>query len=215
MEEDLLPLFPLEVVLLPEEPLPLHIFEDRYKTMIGECLQAKATGKGQEEFGVILLKGQAVSPVGCTAHIINVTRQYDDGRMDILTLGKRRFEILLINEERPYLRGAVDYFEDEGPDTPDDETTKLAIERFSEAIRRLRHAAEMPIHVPRPYRYLSFRIAAALPLDLTFKQQLLTLRNEPDRLTLVMRGLEILLNQLDQVQESQEKAGGNGHASRS
>lgn len=214
MEEDLLPLFPLEVVLLPEEPLPLHIFEDRYKTMIGECLQAKAAGKGQEEFGVILLKGQAVSPVGCTAHIINVTRQYDDGRMDILTLGKRRFEILLINEERPYLRGAVDYFEDEGPDTPDDETAKLAIERFSEAIRRLRHAAGMPIHVPRPYRYLSFRIAAALPLDLTFKQQLLTLRNEPDRLTLVMRGLEILLNQLDQVQESQEKAGGNGHARR-
>lgn len=214
MEEDLLPLFPLEVVLLPEEPLPLHIFEDRYKTMIGECLQAKAAGKGQEEFGVILLKGQAVSPVGCTAHIINVTRQYDDGRMDILTLGKRRFEILLINEERPYLRGAVDYFEDEGLETPDDETAKLAIERFSEAIRRLRHAAEMPIHVPRPYRYLSFRIAAALPLDLTFKQQLLTLRNEPDRLTLVMRGLEILLNQLDQVQESQEKAGGNGHARR-
>ena len=72
----------------------------------------------------------------------------------------------------------------------------------------------MPIHVPRPYRYLSFRIAAALPLDLTFKQQLLTLRNEPDRLTLVMRALEILLNQLDQVQESQEKAGGNGHARR-
>ena len=211
MVENLLPLFPLEVVLLPEEPLPLHIFEDRYKTMIGECLQARAAGKGQQEFGVVLLKGQTVSTVGCTARIINLTRQYEDGRMDILTVGKRRFEILLTNDERPYLRGAVDYFEDEGPDAPSDEAAELAIERFREAMRKLRHAAEMPVHLPRPYRHLSFRLAAALPLDHEFKQQLLTLRNEPERLALVQRALEILMNQLDQVQESQRKAGGNGH----
>ncbi|MGD1103001.1 MAG: LON peptidase substrate-binding domain-containing protein [Terriglobia bacterium] len=184
MEENLLPLFPLEVVLLPEEPLPLHIFEDRYKTMIGECLQARAAGKGQQEFGVVLLKGQTVSTVGCTARIINLTRQYE---------------------------GAVDYFEDEGPDAPSDEAAELAIERFREAMRKLRHAAEMPVHLPRPYRHLSFRLAAALPLDHEFKQQLLTLRNEPERLALVQRALEILMNQLDQVQESQRKAGGNGH----
>ena len=212
MEENLLPLFPLEVVFLPEQPLPLHIFEDRYKTMVGECLQAKAEGKGQQEFGVVLLKGQAVSAVGCTARILNLTRQYEDGRMDILTVGKRRFEILLTNEERPYLRGAVDYFEDEGADAPSDEMADLAIERFRMAMRKLRHAAEMPIHLPRPYRYLSFRIAAALPLDLEFKHQLLTLRNEPERLTLVLRVLEILMNQLDRAQQTQNKAGGNGHA---
>ena len=212
MEENLLPLFPLEMVLLPEEPLPLHIFEERYKTMIGECLQAKAAGKGQQEFGVVLLKGQAVSTVGCTARIINLTRQYEDGRMDILTVGKRRFEILLTNEERPYLQGAVDYFEDEGPDAPSDEAAEHAIARFREAMRKLRHASEMPVHLPRPYRYLSFRLAAALPLDLGFKQQLLTLRDEPERLMLVQRALEILMNQLEQVQQSQKKAGGNGHA---
>ena len=210
MEENLLPLFPLEIVLLPEEPLPLHIFEDRYKTMIGECLQAKAAGKGQQEFGIVLLKGQAVSAVGCTARIVNLTRQYEDGRMDILTVGKRRFEILLTNEERPYLQGTVDYFEDEGPDAPSDEAAEIAIECFRDAMRKLRHAAEMPVHLTRPYRYLSFRLAAALPLDLEFKQQLLTLRNEPERLTLVQRALEILMNQLDHVQESQQKAGGNG-----
>jgi Lon protease-like protein len=214
MEENLLPLFPLEIVLLPEEPLPLHIFEDRYKSMIGECLQAQAEGKGQQEFGVVLLQGQAMSAVGCTARIINLTRQYEDGRMDILTVGKRRFEVMLTNEERPYLQGAVAYFEDEGPDSPSDEAADLAIDRFREAMRKLRHAAEMPVHLPRPYRYLSFRIAAALPLDLEFKQQLLTLRNEPERLTLVQRALEILMAQLDQMQESQKKAGGNGHVRR-
>ena len=210
MEETLLPLFPLEIVLFPEEPLPLHIFEDRYKTMIGECLQAKAAGKGQQEFGVILLEGQAVSSVGCTARIINLTRQYEDGRMDILTVGERRFEILLTNEERPYLQGTVDYFEDDGPDAPSDKAAEIAIECFRNAMRKLRHAAEMPVHLTRPYRYLSFRLAAALPLDLKFKQQLLSLRNEPERLALVQRALEILMNQLNHVQESQQKAGGNG-----
>src|SRR5208282_1196639 len=212
MEENLLPLFPLEIVLLPEEPLPLHIFEDRYKTMIGDCLQAKAAGEGQQEFGVVRVKEQTLSAVGCAARIVNLTRQYEDGRMDILTVGKRRFEILLTNDERPYLRGAVEYFEDEGPDTPSDAAAELAIERFREAMRKLRRAAEMPVHLPRPYRYLSFRLAAALPLDLEFKQRLLTLRNEPERLMLVQRALEILMNQLEHVQEAQEKAGGNGNA---
>jgi len=211
MVENLLPLFPLEVVLLPEEPLPLHIFEDRYKTMIAECLEAKAAGKGQQEFGVVLLNGQAVSAVGCTAHIVNLTRRYEDGRMDILTVGKRRFEILMTNDERSYLRGGVDYFDDEGPDSTSDAAAELAIARFREAMRKMRQAAEMPVLVPRPYRYLSFRLAAALPLDLEFKQRLLTLRDEPERLMLVLRALDILLDQLDRVQESQKKAGGNGH----
>jgi Lon protease-like protein len=211
MEEDLLPLFPLEVVLLPEELLPLHIFEDRYKTMIGECLEAKAAGKGRQEFGVVLVKEHALSAVGCTARIINLTRRYEDGRMDILTVGKRRFEVLLINEEAPYLRGSVDYFEDEGPDAPSDEAAVVAIERFREAVRKLRHAADMPVVIPPPYHYLSYRLAAGLPLDLEFKQQLLTLRNELERLTLVQRAMDMLLNQLHHVQESQKKAGGNGH----
>lgn len=211
MVENLIPLFPLEVVLLPEEPLPLHIFEDRYKTMIGECLLAKSAGKGQEEFGVVLLKGQAMSAVGCTARIVNLTRLYEDGRMDILAVGKRRFEILTTNSEKPYLQGAIHYFEDEGPDAPTDAAAEQAIARFREVMRKLRQAGEMPVHLPRPYRYLSFRIAGALPLDLEFKQQLLALRNEPKRLTLVQRALEILTNQLDHVQEAQKKAGGNGH----
>ncbi|MGO8813282.1 MAG: LON peptidase substrate-binding domain-containing protein [Terriglobia bacterium] len=211
MEENLLPLFPLELVLLPEEPLPLHIFEERYKMMITECLEAQAAGKGQQEFGVLRAKEQALSAMGCTAHIVNVTRRYEDGRMDILTVGKRRFEVLMTNDERPYLRGAVEYFDDEGPDSPSDATAEVAIERFREVVRKLRQAAEMPVHVPRPYRYLSFRLAAALPLDLEFKQQLLALRDEPERLTLVLRALDIIQNQLDRVRESQKRASGNGH----
>jgi len=209
MEELLLPLFPLEIVLLPEEPLPLHIFEERYRQMIGECLEAKSAGTGQQEFGVVLGKDQEICRVGCTARIINLTRKYADGRMDIFTVGNRRFEILFTNAEKPYLRGGVEYFDDDR-DTPGDEEAERAIERFRMAMHRIHESSDMPIHLPRPYRHLSFRITAPLPLDLDFKQQLLSRRSESERLEEVTRAMDRLIDQVDLVRKAQTKAGGNG-----
>ena len=210
MDETFLPLFPLELVLLPEQPLPLHIFEERYREMIGECLKAKSSGSGRQEFGVVLAKGEAISNVGCSAKIVSLTRKYDDGRMDILTVGKRRFEILLTNEEKPYLRGSVEFFDDEGPNTPGEAEAENAIALFREVMRRFHQASEMPIHLPQPYRHLSFRLAAPLPLDLDFKQRLLSLRNEPERLQQVVHAMDQLIRQMEVVQEARKKAGGNG-----
>jgi Lon protease-like protein len=212
MDDLLLPLFPLETVLLPEEPLPLHIFEDRYKQMIGECLKAKAASAPAQDFGVVLAQGREIASVGCTAGIVNVTRRYEDGRMDIFTVGRRRFEILYTNEDRPYVRAAVEYFDDD-PDTelPDEAEAGVALDLFRQAMQRLHKSSEIPIHLPRPYRHLSFRIAGPLPLDLEFKQQLLTLRNEGERLREVTRVLDRLLSRLDLVSESRRKAGGNGN----
>lgn len=211
MKELLLPLFPLEVVLLPEELLPLHIFEGRYKQMIGECLEAQSRRKGQQEFGIVQAKEQEMRNVGCSARIINVTRKYEDGRLDILTLGKRRFEILFTDEEKPYLRGGVEFFEDDvGADTPSNEDAQRAIELFRQTMQRLRKSTDMPIHLPKPYRHLSFRIAAPLPLELEFKQQLLSIRNETERLRRVVRTVGLLGVQLDLVQKARAKAGGNG-----
>jgi Lon protease-like protein len=216
MEELLLPLFPLDLVLLPEEPLPLHIFEERYKKMIGDCLSAKAGETGQQEFGLVFAKGEDLQPVGCAARIVNVTRKYADGRMDIFTVGTRRFEILVTNEEddaTPYLRAAVTYFEDdEGQDTPHEPDAVNAIELFRKIMQKLHKSAEMPIHIPKPYRYLSFRIAAALPLDLDFKQELLSIRNEAERLHQVTDAIEVLIPQIEMVQKTRNKAGGNGNA---
>ena len=211
MEEILLPLFPLELVLLPEEPLPLHIFEERYREMIGECLRAKSSGFGRQDFGVVLAKGQEISNVGCSAQIVSLTRKYDDGRMDILTVGKRRFEILLTNEEKSYLRASVEFFDDEGSDTPGETEAENAIRLFREIMRRLHQASEMPIHLPQPYRHLSFRLAASLPLALEFKQRLLSLRNEPERLQQVVHSMDQLIHQIDAAQEARDKAGGNGN----
>ena len=210
MDEILLPLFPLELVLLPEEPLPLHIFEERYREMIGECLRAKTSGQDRQDFGVVLAKGQEISNIGCSAQIVNVTRKYDDGRMDILAVGKRRFEILLTNEDKAYLRASVEFFDDEDADTPGEKEAEDSIQLFREIMQRLHQASEMPLHLTKPYHYLSFRLAAMLPLALEFKHQLLSLRNEPERLQQVVQAMRQLLHQIVVVQEARKKAGGNG-----
>lgn len=212
MSNLLVPLFPLEIVLLPEEPLPLHIFEERYKEMIGECLSAREAGSGQQEFGVVLAHENEMQASGCTARIVNVIKKYEDGRLDIFTVGVRRFEILYTDQERAFVRAGVEYFDDEdGAEVPAEADAARAIQLFQKMMQRLHHAADIPIHLPRPYRNLSFRIAAPLPLDLEFKQRLLTMRREPERLAEVTRTLETLIPQFDKIQHARAKAGGNGH----
>jgi Lon protease-like protein len=113
--EKIIPLFPLEVVLMPSMPLPLHIFEGRYKLMIGECLEQ------QREFGVIYQKGSDMKKIGCTARIVQVLKRFDDGRLDIMTQGANRFKIESINSERPYLQAKVVHFDDK----PEDRTKEI------------------------------------------------------------------------------------------
>ena len=212
MDEFLLPLFPLEIVLLPDEQLPLHIFEDRYRQMIGECLQAGARGSGQQEFGIVLAKGDEMRSVGCTAQIVEVTKRYDDGRLDILTAGKRRFEILYTNEEKPYLRGGVEFFDDEpGDDTPPEADARSAIQQFRSMVKRLQRIDEASLQFKRPYRHLSFQIAGPLPFTPEFKQGLLVNRNETERLREVTKSLTQMTAEFDYLQEVRRKAGGNGH----
>lgn len=106
VSEITIPLFPLGVVLLPAMVLPLHIFEERYKIMIGECLEQN------REFGIVYSDQEEIRKKGCTAKIVEVLRRYDDGRMDILTRGVKRFLIEDIIDEKPYLQARVVYFDD-------------------------------------------------------------------------------------------------------
>ena len=103
----LLPLFPLDLVLFPETALPLHIFEPRYREMISECLAEK------KHFGVVRAKDDGIAEIGCTTEIVDVPKKYDDGRMDILTLGRERFEVMHVNQERSFLQAEVVYSQDE------------------------------------------------------------------------------------------------------
>jgi Lon protease-like protein len=210
MEDILLPLFPLEVVLLPGEVLPLHIFEERYKEMIGECLATEASGRGQSEFGIVLAKDREICNIGCAAQIIRVTRRYADGRMDIVTAGQRRFEILFTDAERSYLRAGVEFFEDEpSASPPPGKDIRRALELFEQVMKRVSNRRD-PAPPHEIDSHLSFRMAALLPLDLELKQKLLTLRNEAKRLQELSRALEEMIPQIDRAARVHEKAGSNG-----
>src|SRR5438094_380307 len=104
---ELLPLFPLDLVLLPHTNLPLHIFEPRYKEMIGDCL------RNGWEFGMLAVHDQSVTAFGCTASITKVLERFPDGRMNIIVRGQRRFEISELNDPKSYLRGTPESVHDD------------------------------------------------------------------------------------------------------
>ena len=107
MSSRLIPLFPLNVVVFPRTRLPLHIFEDRYKEMVGDAI------RDESEFGMVLAKEDGIVNAGCTVAVEKVLQMYPDGRMDIMTRGSRRFEIVALNEEKDFLQGEVNFFDDE------------------------------------------------------------------------------------------------------
>ena len=181
---NLLPLFPLDLVLLPGAPLPLHIFEPRYKEMISECLDQKTP------FGVVRASEEGVAGIGCTAEILSVTKKYDDGRMDILARGVNRFEVLEVNEERAFLRAEVSFVEDDEPARAEQLLIEQAVGLHAEIVKiagaELSEPDETAIN-------LSFVLAGSLPLDLDFKQNLLSTLSETKRLEAVVAYLQAVL----------------------
>lgn len=210
MDEFLLPLFLLEMVLVPDEVVPLHIFEDRYKQMIGECLERQDLATNQAEFGVVYLRDKQAQRVGCSARIKQVIHRYEDGKMDILAVGQRRFEVLFTNDERPYLRAAVEFFDDENASVPNAPDVEHARTLFRNVLERLEITAN-PAELEREFRRLSFQIAAALPLGLEFKQQVLVMRDERERLQRLSGVMEKLIPALERRERVRSKASGNGH----
>lgn len=199
--DSLLPLFPLEVVLFPGTPLPLHIFEPRYKEMIGECLEQKT------QFGVIRAHESGLANVGCTAEILAVTKTYDDGRMDIVAEGRDRFELLEVNQDRSFLRGSILFVQDES-DRPTAAERLRAIELHRQILALANAQQDLPEGEDAP---LSYHLAGSLPLDLDFKQKLLSLRSEARRIQTVVEYFEGILPSLLRTMTIRQKAGGNGH----
>jgi Lon protease-like protein len=197
----LLPLFPLEVVLFPGTPLPLHIFEPRYKEMIGECLAE------HRNFGVVRAIEQNLADVGCTAEIVTVVKEYPDGRLDLVSEGRRRFEVLRVNQERSFLQAEILLISDE-PGSPPAEDTSRAVQLHSELLAIAGATQDLSAADPA---LLSFYLAGSLPLDLDFKQKLLAMRSEPERISLLIGYLETIIPNLRRAASARERAGGNGH----
>jgi len=197
-----IPLFPLDVVLFPGATLPLHIFEERYKEMIGLCLEAQST------FGVVRAQGDGLAVIGCLARIVRVTRRYNDGRMDILCLGERRFEIEALDNSRTFLEAQVDFFDDEeeqAPRTLREECLALHVETLELAGIEMSTA---PVNLDAP---ISFQLASALPTDLGFKQQLLNSRSDAERTGHLRDFYNAILPKLRAGAAGRKAAAHNGH----
>jgi Lon protease-like protein len=202
MAEPLLPLFPLEVVLLPGTPMPLHIFEERYKDMIGEAIRNKT------EFGVVQAGEKGIVNIGCTATVEQVVNRHADGRMDIVVVGRRRFEIFLLDEEKAYLRAAVAFFDDEEAEPAPVELRAMVVA----GLKALRAAEEKDLEATPEYTdpHLSFKIAWFIP-ELSLRQTLLSLRSETERLRYLAEFLPEYVAKIRRITHIRKVAPRNGH----
>ena len=200
MQQDLLPLFPLQVVLFPRTPLPLQIFEERYKEMIGEAIQSKT------EFGVVLAGEKGIANTGCTAMVDRVLEKHADGKLDLISSGRRRFEIQSLNQEKPYLRGKVEFFDDESDDSVSGEMKNRVIEAY----KALPADDDPPWEPKWDDSQLSFQLAQSIP-DLQFRQVLLMMRSERDRMRHLADFLPEYAIKRANIEHVQKVAPRNGH----
>ena len=204
-EEATLGLFPLGLVLLPGEHLPLHIFEERYKRLIGEC---RETGG---PFGIVLYHEHSVAEHGCTAEVIEVLQEFQDGRLDIVVEGRDRFRLLELiaadeNDEGAYLGARVEYYDDLASEAP--ERLVADAERLARRLLALTGVEPpgQPLHPVPP----SFGIAGGIDLSVSLKQRLLEQRSEAERLELLVSVMSSLAPRLELRKEREEAIGGNG-----
>jgi Lon protease-like protein len=181
-----LPLFPLPLVLFPGASLPLHIFEPRYKEMIGECLAL------DNPFGIVCQTEERMAGLGCSSVIVDVMKRFEDGRMNITVAGRRRFRLLEVLEGRAFLRGRVEYLEDER----DSEDLRELASRVREAFRRLSHrrgwGPNLAVDLSSSPRELVWLVAASDDCEIEVRQKLLEMASTGKRLTTLLSWLETL-----------------------
>jgi Lon protease-like protein len=197
-----IPLFPLEVVLFPGAPLPLHIFEERYREMVRDCITRETV------FGVVCASPEGLAVVGCTARIARILHDYPDGRRDILTEGSDRFEIVHLDDSRAYLQADVKLFADSGREASRDlreECIALHFEVLELAGAEVQHIG-LDLNEP-----VSFQVAWSLPAGLDFKQELLTMRSDYDRTQRLLEFYKTVLPKLRGGVQARQSAERNGH----
>ncbi len=197
---DELPLFPLGLVALPNELVPLHIFEERYKTMIGECLN------DESEFGIVWLSDDGLKPTGCACVVAQVLERMPDGRMNIVCRATRPFRVLERIDRRPYPAARVEWLQDK-PEELDDATLTGAREAYNDLVEQ---ATDEPAEPDRLATMSAYEMAATVDFGLDAKQGLLDLRSENARLRLVTRLFRAAIKRLKLMERAQERARSNG-----
>lgn len=206
MPVDLLPLFPLNLVALPGAAVPLHIFEERYKEMVGIAIQQ------QTEFGIVLSHEQGIANIGCSVFVEKVLERHDDGRMDILCRGSRRFEIVLLNEEEDYLRASVQFFDDDEGAPSEAESGSLRTKTITAWRSLAQRVADGPIpDLDLDDPQLSFQLGQTVG-DANLRQVLLQMRSEEERLRHLLTFFQTFETRQLRIAEARRLAPTNGHA---
>jgi Lon protease-like protein len=194
------PLFPLGIVALPTELIPLHIFEERYKTMMNECLD------GEREFGIVWLADDGLRSIGCAARIEQVLERMDDGRLNLVARGTRPFRVVERQGHLAYPAGVIEFVEDR-TETLSDELARAAHESYAELVKQ---ATDRDPEEEELAGLGAYAMAATVDFGLDAKQGLLDLRSENARLRLVTRLLKAALKRLDMVDRAEARARSNG-----
>jgi Lon protease-like protein len=194
------PLFPLGIVALPQELIPLHIFEERYKTMMNECL------RDEKEFGIVWLSDDGLRDVGCAVEIERVLERFEDGRMNLLTRGTRPFRVVERQADLPYPAGVIEFLHDREEEI-DPELVEQAHDSYAELVRR---ATDTEPETADLAELDAYGMAATVDFGPDAKQGLLDLRSENARLRLVSRLFQAAAKRLDLVERAQERARSNG-----
>ena len=194
------PLFPLELVALPAELVPLHIFEERYKAMVEHCLEEES------EFGIVWLSDDGLRPVGCACEIAEVLERLDDGRINLVARGTRAFRIESRQDDLPYPAATVEFLEDR-PEDPDEEVAETARRAYAELVEE---ATTRELSAEELDEMSAYDMAATVEFGLDAKQGLLDLRSENARMQLVTRLMRAALRRLAYVEKAQVRARSNG-----
>jgi Lon protease-like protein len=194
------PLFPLGIVALPSESVPLHVFEDRFRTMIEECLQ------DESEFGIVWLSEEELKPVGCACEIERVLDREDDGRFTILVRGTRPFRLLQRQDDLPYPAGIVEFLAEEA-ESLDDELAGEARELYGELVET---ATDRTLSEGELAALGAYSMAATVDFGADAKQELLELRSENARLRLLTLLFRAAIKQLELSERAQVRAHSNG-----
>ena len=191
----LLPLFPLNVVLFPDSILPLHIFEERYKQLINECLS------GEKEFGINLVQENVVAKVGCTAQVASLLKRYEDGRMDIAVTGKRRYTLKeLVESPSLYSVGRVEFLQG-NDEVPDVKLAAEAVQLHNQLVEIVYRDASFQVEYEVGEGVLSFKLAQKAGMELALRQQLLDSNSENERLSILHAYFIEVVPKLERLEE--------------
>jgi ATP-dependent Lon protease len=203
---ELVPIFPLGIVMLPGQLIPLHIFEERYKLMIGECLA------NDKVFGIVYFDGQKMCSTGCSAQIHEVLKRYPNGRLDIVTRGERRFIVGQLDESKPYLQSMVDYFDDdpEEPDADMQRDARRGIMLLNQVAGLEPHKKSLDLAGGADFKSISFLLAGSPGFNAPEKQKFLEMTSTRKRLQKSVAALSRIIDRSRLTEEIQSLIGGNG-----